>query len=680
MTSKALKTAIATAMLTGTDAWPMPSFEMPSFNTPDPEQEAIDKHNMKVSQRRKSFAEKTLKADMKKKQNKTLKKRQKLMQETMRHIKDDEGARETLANAYISEALPIPIRLKRGDIVRYKGVGNRPGPWTDGVKNPSSEVEIVEVIKPSLGPPQYLVANVSAPGEAPGPGGPTILVNEDQLESAPLGRKTLGFLEEWDKLDKVIAGSPKYNPDYYKGALLPGARTSRDADELLKDNPDFVVGPAWRDQRNLMYNSELEKQQKKLATLNKQIKQAQKERATAIDNYKPETYIGKAMDTLAPYIGKTAARTAVAAPLGAATWALPGVVLPLALADEKLGRSKKATYMRDMRNKMAEEQKTLRKEEAKMKKLYHKLHSVNRGKTSVYPSRKFETDFAIPTLSLRHTQKLQRQDKERIAAEKKKREEEKIKELKKQVEADVLEDDKDEEAEEEAQEEVAPLLINDDVPEEDLLRELRDVIARYEDYYEAEDDDEIKIDGKDPEWRLRALLQEKINDHNKKKKWTAMLSEIIPQGVGDTTASDANEKLIIGYNKKKLTEAFADDESGEKGKEEGGEEAAREAGKEIARILKIDYVSEEDLKRDIHSILRKFDDEKRKKMVMAAKTIAKKDGVASGRRRTRRRRTRRRRTRRRSSRKRKNKNTLRHIGKRRRKAATSRKAIKAIRN
>ena len=65
MTSKALKTALATAMLTGTDAW-----SMPSFDTRTPEQVAIDKHNMKVSQRRNSYAEKTLKQDMEKKRKK----------------------------------------------------------------------------------------------------------------------------------------------------------------------------------------------------------------------------------------------------------------------------------------------------------------------------------------------------------------------------------------------------------------------------------------------------------------------------------------------------------------------------------------------------------------------------------------------------------------------------------
>ena len=63
------------------------------------------------------------------------------------------------------------------------------------------------------------------------------------------------------------------------------------------------------------------------------------------------------------------------------------------------------------------------------------------------------------------------------------------------------EEEADEEAEEEAEEEVAALLINDDVPEEDLLRELRDIIARYEDEYEADDDDDVfprRIQRSDP--------------------------------------------------------------------------------------------------------------------------------------------------------------------------------------
>ena len=96
MTSKALKTAIATAMLTGSDAL---------WNRGGPEQAAIEKHNKNVMKKRKGFAEKTRKADMEKKRRVTIKKRQNLMKDSMRHIKDNEGAREMLANSLITESL-----------------------------------------------------------------------------------------------------------------------------------------------------------------------------------------------------------------------------------------------------------------------------------------------------------------------------------------------------------------------------------------------------------------------------------------------------------------------------------------------------------------------------------------------------------------------------------------------
>ena len=458
-----------------------------------------------------------------------------------------EGARDTLANSYISETLPIPNRLKRGDIVKYKGVGDRPGPWKDGIQYPSSAVEIIEVIKPSLGPPQYLVANLSAPGDVSGPGGPPILVNEEQLEAAPLGRNTLGFLEQWDKLDRDIMKS-KYNPDFQKGALLPGARTIRDAEALVADNPDMEVGPAWEMMYNKKYNT-IGKQQKQVVDASKQLKRTIKKGKKAIDNYKSNSYMRTAEKKLGSYIGDKAASTLVKGNLGVASYLAPHVMIPLAAADSYLSRKEKDKFMEAERNKIASANSKKKLQQANMRKMYDTIHSVQRGKTSVYPFRKFEKDVGKPRLQSKHTRKLMRQDKKRIEAEKKKREEEEAQREKRrnqELRRMAEEMDAEDEAEDEAEAEVAEvkpahILVNDDVPEEDLLKQLDTIITNYDDVDE-DDEDDIIIDGKAPAEPLRRQLQTKINDHNKKKIVASIFSNAY---TGETVNRDQNKKTLI---------------------------------------------------------------------------------------------------------------------------------------
>ena len=81
---------------------------------------------------------------------------------TVRHIKDMDDVRRTLAGSYIDSSLPIPpTRLQVGDIVNFKGTDKRPGPWKDELQLlPGSEVEIIDVIPQKIGFPQYMVVKI----------------------------------------------------------------------------------------------------------------------------------------------------------------------------------------------------------------------------------------------------------------------------------------------------------------------------------------------------------------------------------------------------------------------------------------------------------------------------------------------------------------------------------------
>lgn len=233
MTSKALKAALLTSLLTGSDASIFSRRRTPS-----------GEHNERARKHLKKYEQKTEKEREENITRRNLKKQQKLAQQSFRHIQDMDGKKRMLELAPIAESLPFPNKLKRGDIVKYKG---RAGPFQDeGIQYPSDAVEIIEVIEPAIGPPQYLVANATAPGGEDGPGGPPILVNHADLEAAPLGRSTLGFLKELDKLDRDIMGD-KYANQALKGAAFPGARVTRDYKRLAEKNKDMVMAPTWED-------------------------------------------------------------------------------------------------------------------------------------------------------------------------------------------------------------------------------------------------------------------------------------------------------------------------------------------------------------------------------------------------------------------------------------------------
>ena len=448
MTSKALKTAIATAMLTGSDAL---------WNRGGPEQAAIEKHNKNVMKKRKGFAEKTRKADMEKKRRVTIKKRQNLMKDSMRHIKDNEGAREMLSNSLITESLPVPVRLRKGDIVKYIGKADRPGPWMERQRKPSSAVEIVEVINTSVGPPQYLVANVTEQGTRPG--GPPVLVNHDEIDEAPLGRNTLGLLEEWEKLDRDIL-QDKYAADFYKGANLPGARVARDTKALLAANPDLIVGPTWKEKQEMKYKPDtLEVQRRKTVEAAKRLESEKRRGKKAIDEYESTSYVQKAERGLSPYIGETAASIAVKGPLGVASYLAPQVMIPLAAASDFKTRRDKKKYIDSIRDNIIKLEQNRVLEEKKMGDLYDQYHSIKAKRPMRY-----EKDVAVPQMRSKHIKKMLSKDKERREKE--------LKIIAERIDAE--DDDEDEEIIDEDE-----ILINEDVPEETLLKKIQTVISEH---------------------------------------------------------------------------------------------------------------------------------------------------------------------------------------------------------
>ena len=234
MTSKALKAALLTSLLTGSDANVFSRRRTPS-----------DEHDKRARQQIEAYKKKTRELREVNQSERNLKKQQKLAQQSLRHINNMDGKRRQLELAPIAETLPFPNKLKPGDIVKYKG---RDGPFRDeeGIQYPSDAVEIIEVIEPAIGPPQYLVANATAPGGEDGPGGPPILVNHTDLEAAPLGRSTLGFLEEFNQLERDIMHD-KYKNQALNGTAFPGARVTRDYKGLVRDNKDMVMAPAWEE-------------------------------------------------------------------------------------------------------------------------------------------------------------------------------------------------------------------------------------------------------------------------------------------------------------------------------------------------------------------------------------------------------------------------------------------------
>jgi len=451
MTSKALKTAIATAMLSGSDAlWNRGS-----------EQSAINEHNRKIMDKQKSFAEKTRKADTDRKRRNTIKKQKSLMKGSMRHIKDMEGAQNMLANTVIQDSLPLPTILKRGDIVTYKGKTGRPGPWAERQRYPSSAVEIVEVIKPTIGPPQYLVANITETIDDTRPGGPTVLVNHSELEGAPLGRNTLGLLEEWEKLDRDILHDD-YAADFYRGSNLPGARVARDTEGLIAANPDMIVGPTWKEKRDLKYGTDrLGEQRKKTIEATKKLEREIKKGTKAIEDYETASYLKKAEKGLSPYIGDTAASMAVKGPLGVASYLAPQVVIPLAAAADYKSRKDRKEFMDSIRGNIVKLEENRALEEKKMRDLYDEYHSVK--KTT---SPRYEKDVAIPMLQTKHTQKMEKKDRERR--------EQKLKKIAEEMDADDedIEDDDNIVDDDE-------IVVNEDVPEETLRKKLQAVITTH---------------------------------------------------------------------------------------------------------------------------------------------------------------------------------------------------------
>ena len=247
MVSKALKTALVASLLTGSAA----------SNPFSRRRTATSEHNARAREKREEHRDKTMKEREGNQSKRTLKKQQKLAEQSFRHINDMEGMVQALERTDIKESLPFPNQLKRGDIVKYKG---RDGPFRDEGRNYRSDaVEIIEVIKPATRgvPPQYLVANATAPGGGDGPGGAPILVNHADLDPAPLGRSTLGFLKEFKKLEKDIMHD-KYKNQALDGTAFPGARVTRDYEGLVRDNPGMVMSPVWKG----VYSANFDRQKK----------------------------------------------------------------------------------------------------------------------------------------------------------------------------------------------------------------------------------------------------------------------------------------------------------------------------------------------------------------------------------------------------------------------------------
>lgn len=458
MTSKALKTALATAMLTGNaDAfW--------KSATPVPTPTAM--HNQKVDELDKKYKTNVIRENLKTKKDKDYRRRQKLVKDSLRHIKDQEGARTFFERTRISDTMPIPDDLQRGDVVQFVGTDTRPGPWTDDLQLlPGSTVEIIDVIPQSLGPPQYLVVNVTAPThieglDAEGPGGKPILVNQNQLAPAPLGVTTEGFLEDWDKLDRAVM-DPKYNPDAFKGAYFPGALTTRDYSAVVRDNPT-VVGPAWEAQYSNKFDDR-SKQRKRTVKANEKYKKTKKKGRKTMKEYKPSTILSSAVSKLSPYIGDTIAATTAAVPTAVALTLAPHITMSALLADTLQSENARKEFMRGEIKKIWKEDANRFLTEAEMRKLYHGLHKIERGNTNIYSLDTFEKK-AKDTMQKKHIKKMLQQDEERKKEELRKLAEEMDKEDE-SIDEDIIDEDE--------------IIINEDKPSEELRKKLQSVITRH---------------------------------------------------------------------------------------------------------------------------------------------------------------------------------------------------------
>ena len=85
MTSKALKAALLTSLLTGSDANPFSRRRTPS-----------SEHNEKVSKKQREFLEQTMRGRVINQNKRNLKKQQKLAQQSFRHIDDMDGKKRML--------------------------------------------------------------------------------------------------------------------------------------------------------------------------------------------------------------------------------------------------------------------------------------------------------------------------------------------------------------------------------------------------------------------------------------------------------------------------------------------------------------------------------------------------------------------------------------------------------
>lgn len=422
---------------------------------------------------------------------------------TVRHIKDMDDIRRTLAGSYIDSSLPIPTRLQVGDIVNFKGTDKRPGPWKDELQLlPGSEVEIIDVIPQKIGFPQYMVVNTRPPmlddgTMTEGPTGKPIRVNHNQLFKADFGRTTYGLLEDWDKLGKDIMQS-RYDPTYTKGAYLPGATTMRDVDQLVLDNPDVIVGEAFADKYRNKHDI-MGKTRKKLQSAERSARKAIKT-LKRVEKQSNRGVLQKVVDKIATKTGEGPAALAATAALATGITVNAPITFGLLFADGIIGDNARKELLGDAQKKVWKEDANRFLNEAEMRKLYNGIHNIERGKTSVYPTRKFET-LAKKTLHKKHVKDMLKADDER-----------KNKELKK------LAEELDREIEEDADEAVVEpehILVNDDVPEQELYDKMEKIISNYEDEDE-DDEDEIVIDGELPVEPLRRQLQTKINDHNRK--------------------------------------------------------------------------------------------------------------------------------------------------------------------
>ena len=496
MTSKALKTALATAMLTGNaDAF---------WKSTPPVPTPVSQHNKRVDELDKEFKTNLIRDNLSTKKKNQFRRTQKLIKDSLRHVKDKEGARRFFERTRISDTVPIPDVLQPGDVVKFVGTDKRPGPWTDDLQLvPGSNVEIIEVIPQTLGPPQYLVANTTAATskeglDTYGPGGKPILVNRDQLVPAPLGTTTEGFLEDWDKLDEAVMQS-KYNPQAQSGAYLPGATETRDYSAVVRDNPS-LVGPAWE----MMYGRKFDKQsklRKKAVDANKRYTSASKKGRKTMKQYNKPRLLDKTISALTPIIGETAAATTVGVPTALAVAVSPHITLTALLADSIRGNNLRNEFMKGERKKIWKENQKRFLSEAEMRKLYQQLHNIERGKTSKYPLDKFEKT-AKDTMQRKHVNQMLMRDEER----KKK-----------------------------------------------LLKKLGEEMDKEDDVVEVDDDDDVVDDGDDEDDHVVAIGTSKMVEDERKEMHNTTPTDSV-KGSGARRKKKRTKKN--NKNNKKMTKRF----------------------------------------------------------------------------------------------------------------------------